>query len=70
MEYTLMLEDFRLAIQSFDNPDQGWYIGLCMVIVTGVENDLTTWLIYCNSALSFRNINTNCIHENYSFEMY
>ena len=22
-KYTLMLEDFRLAIQSFDNPDQG-----------------------------------------------
>ena len=41
-----------------------------MAKVTGLENDLITWLIDCNSALFFRNIDTNCVHEIYSFKMY
>ena len=41
-----------------------------MVKVMGIKNDLITWLIDCNSALFFRNIDANCVHETYSFEMY
>ena len=61
--------DFCIAVQSSDNLDQRTYAGLSMPEITGLENDLLSRLKYCHGTLAFRNINTNCVHGNYSFKI-
>ena len=61
--------DLSLTIQVPDDPDQSINIRLCMSEVTGLKDDLISRPADRNSAFAFRNIDTNCVHELYSFEI-
>ena len=61
--------DLCLAIQILDDADQSINVRLCMPKVSWLEDDLISGPADRNSAFAFRNIDTNCVHELYSFEI-
>ena len=62
--------DLRFPVKSPDVLDQGIDIGLGMGDVAGRHENNIARLADRDSALTFGNINTNSVHNGYSFEMY
>ena len=59
--------DLCLALQAFDGGDEIIDGGLSVTVIPRCQDDHIAWLADRDGALSFGNINTNCIHETIPF---